>query len=1114
MRKIISGIIAAVMLFVCTMNITVTAFDGKYEITADKTAQWTAQEKASGYDLRIHGYKAWETAGYIGFSLPENFTSENLVSAKLELYTVSYNKSGNAYLYSADYGAFESGAQYEGSAEQPEYAGTELLAFTSPSTDGIFDIDISDYMRTVTDNTAGIAFRIDVKSQNTNNKWVIGSCNNGSPAPKLILDYDDPSVVKSEISVNITYNDEALTSYTDKAVGTDKYSLTNEQIRYIRKNNDIYYLPYNAETDYDINSAGSTVINVPFEKLSEDGLIFFEDFTADTMSELSERGVSASADAQINNGALAFSSDGTLTLPETGENSGVTVSFDFIADGEAAFTLKDSGEICTFGYNSDMNRHRATVTVKNGTASVRIDGAEISGTATTAKSVQTIAVSGSAAIDNLTISAENLTYDGFIKNNEFAGGTDAWTINGNAYVTDDLSNTFMAMKETSSIAQSVQGIENGTYDIHALVKSDSMSNTGYVYAKAKGHPIMKTSVSVTTYTNNNEWRDIYIRGINIDEGECEVGLVLDQLNPDEVRVYPQIPDEPLPDGKGTVKVKSIELSKSNSNDNFLVGGDINWLTFLEEKGVQYFDENGAQKDAIQVMAENGANIVRLRLYNDPGKGHGDGADYLPAGYQNPEDILNLAKRAKEKGMQIQLTFHYSDYWSNAETQLIPHEWQEEIDKLGADATQDEKDAKVEELLYEFTKDFMQKMKDQGTEPEYVSFGNEMHTGLLFSKGRKDYDYGSTYRQSRLASLLTTANKAAKEVSPDTKVILHLDGAGQKSKYNTFFNNCRDYNIPYDVIGISYYPYWYPTVDVDGLVDFCNYLVNTFDKDIMFMETGYSFVDKNLIGGQDTRFTDVGPYTDTFGMSKMGQKAFMEELYNGLKQTIGGRCLGDLYWDPIMIQHEGVGWAYKESDDSIEHNKNISITLFDTDGYKLPAQNIFKDNGYITDTVTFAGRISGIDAGDSVTLTVNDAAYTILPDRFGDYVLRVPYADTLAVSVSGAEEKYTIDMRAESVKRDIDFTVAGSTDDCISEITANFDENGALSYKVSYQAITENPTLYAAVYNSGGKLIACQINKPQGLFDTLSGGDIYTIKAFLWDNEMKPLCAAKGQKAGN
>lgn len=870
MKKLISGILSAAMLAGCVINMTVSAFDGIYEITSDKTAQWTTQEKNSGYDLRIHGWKEWEAAAYMGFDLPDNFTSENLVSARLVLDTVSYNKAGTAYLYSADYGAFENGGQYEGTEETPSYNTTQLTAFDAPA---------------------------------------------------------------------------------------------------------------------------------------------------------------------------------------------------------------DS-------------------------------------------------------IDNLTISADEFLYESVIKNNEFSGGEYAWVTNGNTYATDNMTETLMEMKESSSISQNLTGIENGTYDLHARVKSDSMSNTGYVYAKSKGHPIMKTSVSVTSFINDGDWRDIYVRGINIDEGECEVGLVLEQLEAEDIRIYPNIPEEPIPDGKGTVQVKSIELTKSDSNTAFLVGGDINWLTFLEDKGVQYFDENGTEKDAVQIMAENGANIVRLRLYNDPGKGYGDGVDYLPAGYQNPEDILKLAKRAKNKGMQIQLTFHYSDYWTNAETQLIPHEWKEEVDKLGTEATQEEKDARVEELLYEFTKDFMQKMKDQGTEPEYVSFGNEMHTGLLFSKGRKEYDYGSTYRQSRLASLLTTANKAAKEVSPDTKVILHLDGAGQKKKYDMFFGNCKAYNIPYDVIGISYYPYWYPDVDVSELVEFCNYLVKQYDKDIMFMETGYSFVDKNLIGGQDTRFTDVGPYTNTFGQSKMGQKAFLEELFSSLKQTIGGRCLGDLYWDPIMIQHEGVGWAYKESDDSIEHNKNISITLFDTDGYKLPAQNCFKDNGYIADTTAIAGKVSGINGGNSVTIKVNDVEYNVTPDRFGDYVLRIPYADTITVTANEAKNRYKVDMRKESVKRGIDFTVSGgvvptsspdATDipnvtstpeatstsepkEYLSDIVIDVDESGILSYSVSYKTEAKNPTLYVTLYDENGRLIGCKLNKQQGKFEVLTGG--YEIKAFLWDDEMKPITEAK------
>ena len=715
---------------------------------------------------------------------------------------------------------------------------------------------------------------------------------------------------------------------------------------------------------------------------------------------------------------------GVLTLPDINENNGMDLSFDFIGRDGSVFTLRNAaGEvICSFGAD-DTKRHNVSVTIKDGVFSLYIDGGLIQNGECDGSAVKSITVAEGGFIDALAIAAENIIYDGIVKNSDFSGGADVWTTEGNAYVTDDMSGTFMIMKESSSIAQTIEGIESGTYDIHARVKSDNMSNIGYVYAKAEGHPIMKTSLSVTTYDKDGEWRDIYIRGVNIDSGKCEIGAALEQLDADEVRVYPNIPDEPLPDGKGEVEIKNIDFVKSDSNDTFLVGGDINWLSFLEDKGVQYFDTDGTEKDAIQIMAENGANIVRLRLYNDPGKGHGDGVDYLPDGYQNPEDILDLARRAKDKGMQIQLTFHYSDYWSNAETQLIPHEWQEEIDKLGPDATQEEKDAKVEELLYNFTKDFMQRMKEQGTEPEYVAFGNEMHTGLLFSKNRSEYDYGSTYRMPRLAALLQAASRAVKEVSPDTKVILHLDGAGQKSKYNTFFSNCETYNIPYDVIGVSYYPYWYPDVDVAGLVEFCNYLVDRFDKDIMFLETGYSFVDKNLIGGEDTRFTDVGPYTDTFGMSKMGQKAFMEELYSGLKQTIGGRCLGDLYWDPIMIQHEGVGWAYKESDDTVEHNKNISITLFDTDGYKLPAQSVFEDNGYIPDTVAIAGTISGVPENSMIKIEVNGTEHIVTTDRFGGYVLRVPYADTLNVYAAGDNENtYVIDMTHESVKREVDFTL--------------------------------------------------------------------------------------------
>lgn len=1096
MKKILIMLLSMIMILSCFNS--VLALDGEYEITADKTSQWTMQQKETGYDLRIHGWKEWETAAYMGFTLPENFTGNNLVSAKLVIYTVSANKEGTAYLYSADYNDFENSMQYEGMADIPSYDSAEIMSFKSPTSKGDFEIDITNYIRDLDNDIKNLAFRIDVKSQNTNNKWIIGSCNNGYQAPKLILRYDDPSIIKRDVIVNAVYGEEVLATYTDKIVSEEKYKLTNEQVRYIRKNNDIYYLPYETKLEYETGTGNENIIiNLQFEKLTDNGLIFFEDFSVKSLDELSNRGFYASVGAEIVNKAIKISDEGTLTLPDTVTANSYSVSCDFTANSESSFTLKDKNEeICSFIYNADTERHKLNVTIEKESVTVTIDNTRILSEQTNAKSVKSLILSGSLVIDNLMITVKEPNY-GIVKNERFLHGTDGWKVTEDTYITDDLSDTFMVMKQSSAISQKIENIPCGKYDVVATVKSDSMANMAYVYAKADGHPMMKTSVSVTTHLGDHQWRDICIRGVNIDKGNCEIGIVLNELSKDEVRVYPHIPDEPLPDGNGSIKVKSVKLvSGENSNDTFLVGGDINFLTFLEDKGVQYFDEKGIEKDALQIMAENGANIVRLRLYNDPGKGHGDGVDYLPEGYQNPEDILNLAKRAKEKGMQIQLTFHYSDYWTNAQTQLIPHQWQEKINAL---STQKEKTDELKNLLYNFTKDFMEKMKSQETLPEYVSFGNEMHTGLLFDKNQS---YASANDFATLAEFLNIAYDAVKEVSPETKVILHLDGGGDKNKYYRFFNNCKTYGVKYDVIGTSYYPYW-TQLDVETIVDFCSYLVKTFDKDIIIMETGYSFVDKNKIGGEDTRFTNNGPYTDTFGMTKMGQKAFLEELYNGLKQTLDGRCLGDLYWDPIMIKHEGVGWAYKESDDTIEHNKNIAITLFDTDGYKLPAQKVFKDNGYITDTVTIFGKISGEKVDNTVELNINGKIYKTVADRFGYYVKRIPYADTISVSAAGAQEsEYILDMTSENVKGEVNFSFNSPS---IADIVANIDD-GKITYNVEYNKVSENSKLYVALYDSDKRLIACSTAN-QGIFAVSDNSIDYTIKAFLLE-DMKPVCTSK------
>lgn len=187
MNRTVGLITAASMLFACA-GMTAAADDAGSGnvITADKTAQWRNNSEDGEYDLRIHGWKEWETAAYMGFTLPADADMEAVKKAELRITTVSGNKAGEAYIYTADYSAFNNGGSYTGAEEAPAYDGEEIASFQTSVTAGeVTAIDVTDSVKESADGT--IAFRIDVKSQNTNNKWVIGSCTNGSQPPQLVL---------------------------------------------------------------------------------------------------------------------------------------------------------------------------------------------------------------------------------------------------------------------------------------------------------------------------------------------------------------------------------------------------------------------------------------------------------------------------------------------------------------------------------------------------------------------------------------------------------------------------------------------------------------------------------------------------------------------------------------------------------------------------------------------------------------------------------------------------------------------------------------------------------------------------------------------------------------
>jgi arabinogalactan endo-1,4-beta-galactosidase len=437
-------------------------------------------------------------------------------------------------------------------------------------------------------------------------------------------------------------------------------------------------------------------------------------------------------------------------------------------------------------------------------------------------------------------------------------------------------------------SQKLTGLDTGYYSVSVWVKNSGGQNSCYITAKEFGGEAMMTSLPVTS-----EWKKVMIRGIHVTNRECTIGFYSDAL------------------ANNWCRFDDVSMLRDGIKFNFLKGGDISELSYIESMGGKFY-ENGTQKDGLQILKDNGFNIVRLRLYNDPGNPAFTPSNRLPAGFQDQADILRQAKRAKNLGLKILLTFYYSDYWSNEKTHL----WKNTTYPVLLDS------------VYNFTFKFMTRMKQQGTEPEFVSLGNEISGGIVMPDG-------ASSNFARMCEYLNQGSNAVKAVSPAAKVIIHIDDGGNKDKYDWFFGNCKTYGVKYDIIGASYYPFWTQRT-VTQIVDWAEYISAKFDKDILIMETGYNW-NPTLPDGKGGQLGNNGPYQLIYPSSPEGQRDFLYEVFSGIKNVKDGRLIGDIYWDPVMIEVPGVGWELGA--DNVVSN----TTLFDFSGNALPSLKVFKFN---------------------------------------------------------------------------------------------------------------------------------------------------------------------------
>ena len=327
---------------------------------------------------------------------------------------------------------------------------------------------------------------------------------------------------------------------------------------------------------------------------------------------------------------------------------------------------------------------------------------------------------------------------------------------------------------------------------------------------------------------------------------------------------------------------------------FLVGGDISMLPRFEELGVDY---QGSPKpgDAIAIMVAHGCNCFRLRLFVNPTMNN--------AVIQDLPYAVALARRIKQASAVLLLDLHYSDTWADPAHQTMPAAWQN-LDFLALEAE-----------VEQYTAEVVRTLKEAECLPEIIQVGNEITAGFLWPAGEiSDGDPG----WKRFSILLKAAVRGVKQpLGPEdsVQVMMHISSSGNADTTAWFLRNLEKYAVDYDLIGLSYYPWWHGTIE--DLRRNLKQTAEEFGKDIMVVETAYPW-------RQDVENRDMN-----WAQSPEGQRQFLADVIQSVRATPDGRGKGVLWWYPEAVPVAGLSvW------------KGGSMALFDGQGKAVPALGAF------------------------------------------------------------------------------------------------------------------------------------------------------------------------------
>ncbi len=397
---------------------------------------------------------------------------------------------------------------------------------------------------------------------------------------------------------------------------------------------------------------------------------------------------------------------------------------------------------------------------------------------------------------------------------------------------------------------------------------------------------------------------------------------------------------------GDETVKEKEKSKFDNpisieaveglNDDFIFGCDMSTLIAQENSGVIYYNEKGEEQDVLKTLADDGVNMIRVRVWNDPYDENGNG---YGGGNCDTDNAIAIGKRATEYKMSTFIDFHYSDFWADPSKQMCPKAW--------VDMNATEKASAV----YEYTKESLGKILEAGVDVGMVQIGNEITSGMA---GESDW--------KNITTLLNSASKAvrevAKEYNKDIQIAVHFTNPEKEGRYAKYAKTLADYDVDYDVFATSYYSFWHGTLD--NLKSVLSDIIKDYGKKVMVAEISYAYTYEDGDGHQNTIYDGAwGEFK--YELSEQGQAEAVRDCVEVLA-SLGDNAIGICYWEPAWIpvpedeagrsvlwEKYGSGWAssyaseYDPKDAGNYYGGSAwdNQALFDFEGHPLPSIEMFE-----------------------------------------------------------------------------------------------------------------------------------------------------------------------------